>query len=100
MRRLLEDGGQPEAAVAALWALHHLKAADAAVLNQALRHQHAAVRKNALQVAQVTGNDSIQQALLKSLEAPEARVRLEAILAVGERRGVDGGRAPAIVRHD
>ena len=83
LRKLVASKKAPQARVAALWTLARLGQADAATLTVAAGDANDAVRKNAMQVAAVT-KTATKASTLKLTQDTNARVRLEALLALAE----------------
>ncbi|HXD51148.1 MAG TPA: HEAT repeat domain-containing protein, partial [Burkholderiales bacterium] len=82
---LLKDGFAKAgewAQIHRLWVLQQLSDLPPTTLTAALGSEHAAVRKNALQVAAVSGGESAKSAITARLNDSDPRTRLEAVNAL------------------
>ncbi len=84
--RLAQDDRSVIARIHALWTLDALGGLDSAVLVSALRAEHAAVRENAVRLAEsrVRSSPDVLSALLRLTGESDQRVRLRVALALGE----------------
>jgi putative membrane-bound dehydrogenase-like protein len=81
---LLKATAKPETKVLCLWILQRLGKLPASEIVAALGDRDAGVRKNAARLAALAGQgEELQKALLSGLEDPDARARLEKIVALG-----------------
>jgi len=98
-KRLALSKDDPRAAVVGLWGLQRLHTLDDDTLVAALANEHAAVRKNALRVAQLAGakGSALPQAVKNTLDDPDPQVRLSAVQALAG-VGVDDATAQALLK--
>jgi putative membrane-bound dehydrogenase-like protein len=86
LRSVAEKGRSEAARIHALWTVEGLGGIEAADIARALRDQHAAVRENAVRLAEgrVGGSQDLLTDLLRLADDPDERVRLRVALALGE----------------
>lgn len=100
---LASTGASPQARVHALWTLQGLGALDAAQVEQALKDSEAAVREQALRLAEqpLASSARLREAVLALADDPSPRVRFQLAFTLGELTGPDAGKALAkITRRD
>ena len=96
VRRLATESRSETARTHALWTLDGLGALETLDLQSALRDGHAAVRENAVRLAEgrVRASRDLLEGLLALAADPDARVRFQTALALGE--ADDGGAVEAL----
>ena len=90
LKALAASSPSPSARLHALWLLDGLELLDAATLIKALDDAHAAVRENALRLAEprLPESRAIQARVLSRAEDPDAAVRFRAALALAAHESI------------
>ncbi|HEY7423727.1 MAG TPA: PVC-type heme-binding CxxCH protein [Gemmataceae bacterium] len=86
LRELCLSGKNPQGRVLAAWLLENLKALDEQVVLHLLRDEHPGVRENAVQLSEprLAGSARLQERLVALARDPDARVRFQVALSLGE----------------
>jgi putative membrane-bound dehydrogenase-like protein len=97
LQRSARQADSPLARAHSLWVLHSLQALEDDVLRAALRDPHPGVREQALQLAEglLKRSAALGGAVRALADDPDARVRFQCALALGERADPDALQALA-----
>ncbi len=76
-----------------MWALENLDGLTAVTLINGIKHEHPQVRRNAARVSEVwvARHPDVSEALLKLVDDPDASVRFELALVLGNWHDVKAG---------
>ncbi len=81
---LATESQRPQTRVQALYTLHCLKSLSASILIRALQDKYARVREHAILLAESQSNASIIRQAVKLASDPDAKVRLQLALTLGQ----------------